>query len=158
MLESFLQYSGLLTFLLLLVVGYTAGSLSEKIHFRSLAKREKENLGIVVVTMEEGVVHPNGNCQLVMGSVVISIDYFKRLVALLKNIIGGRVSSYETLVERARREALLRMKEEAVTQGFNYIVNVRLETAAIGMRANQKGQIGSVDTIAYGTAIKLEPR
>ena len=48
--------------------------------------------------------------RLVQGSAVISIDYFKRMLAALRNIVGGEVKSYETLVDRARREATLRMK------------------------------------------------
>ena len=79
------------------------------------------------------------------------IDYFKKVVAGLRNIFGGRVSAYETLIERARREALLRMKEEAKLKGAESIFNVKLETASISKNAG--GQIGSVEVYAYGTAI-----
>ena len=109
---------------------------------------------VLVITEEEGIDYTaRDDAVLVTGSVVISIDYFKRLLALIRNIFGGRVSSYESLVERARREALLRMKEQAAQHGCAMVVNVRLETAAIGYRANSKQQIGSVETIAYGTAL-----
>ncbi|MFT6733724.1 MAG: hypothetical protein ACJAS9_001914 [Polaribacter sp.] len=40
------------------------------------------------------------------------MDYFKRFLAGLRNIFGGRVVTYESLVDRARREAILRMKEK----------------------------------------------
>ena len=41
---------------------------------------------------------------LVHGNVVVSVDYFKRFVAALRNLFGGSVTSYETLIDRARRE------------------------------------------------------
>ena len=90
---------------------------------------------------------------LVQGSAVISIDYFKRLLAGLRNLVGGRISAYESLLDRARREALLRMKESAPDASM--IINVRLENAAIGMSA-QQGNLGSVEVLAYGTAVKLK--
>jgi uncharacterized protein YbjQ (UPF0145 family) len=92
---------------------------------------------------------------LVQGSAVISIDYFKRLLAVLRNIFGGRVKAYESLVDRARREATLRLKEQALARGADMVINLRLETSAIGNSANRKKQVGSVEAIAYGTAITL---
>jgi uncharacterized protein YbjQ (UPF0145 family) len=91
--------------------------------------------------------------KLVYGSAVISIDYFKRILAGLRNIFGGTVKSYETLVDRARREALLRMKEMA--SGSTMIVNVRIETSTIGKNAHKKS-VGCLEAIAYGTALFIE--
>ena len=90
--------------------------------------------------------------QLVSGSVVISIDYFKQFVAGLRNLFGGRVTAYESLLERARREAILRMKEQARDLGADSVWNVRLETAAISQGA-QRQQVGSMEVMAYGTAL-----
>jgi uncharacterized protein YbjQ (UPF0145 family) len=98
--------------------------------------------------------HRTDSAMLVYGSVVISVDYFKRLLANLRNIFGGKVKSYETLIDRARREAILRMKEMA--GDARVIVNVRIETATIGRKANQKG-VGCIEAIAYGTAIRKFP-
>ncbi|NOQ42040.1 MAG: heavy metal-binding domain-containing protein [Desulfuromusa sp.] len=149
-----LQNFDLVIFLVLAILGYTAGSLAEKRHYRSIIKREKELLKMAVVTAEGSF--PPGKVRksaLVTGSVVVSIDYFKRLLAILRNIFGGRVKSYESLVDRARREAILRMKESAKKQGASMIINMRLETATIGRNANKKKTVGSIEAIAYGTAI-----
>ncbi|MFH1292866.1 MAG: heavy metal-binding domain-containing protein, partial [Pseudomonadota bacterium] len=70
-----------------------------------------------------------------------------------RNIFGGTVKSYETLIDRARREALLRMKEMA--GGATVIVNVRIETSTIAKRANNKG-VGCLEAMAYGTALTIE--
>ena len=154
--EILLQNLNIIIFLILLSLGYAAGTWAEKKHYRSIEKREKELLKMAVVTAEGSF--PPGKVRqatLVSGNVVVSIDYFKRLLAILRNIFGGRVRSYESLVDRARREAILRMKEEARKQGASMVINMRLETSTIGRKANQKKQIGSVEAIAYGTAIIL---
>ncbi len=144
----------LIIFLFLVALGFFIGSFAEKRHLRSIEQRENQYLNDPIVTMEKSAFAEDKveSAKLVSGSAVISVDYFKRLLASLRNIFGGKVKSYESLLDRARREALLRMREEATGAGI--IVNVRIETAAIGRRANKKG-VGCVEAIAYGTALKL---
>lgn len=153
--EILWQNSDILVFLFLLVLGYIAGTIAEKSHYRSILAREQSLLPLPVVTAEEGFFEDDNikESKLVYGSVVVSIDYFKRLLAILRNLFGGTVKSYESLVDRARREAILRLKEEAVRLNADIVVNLRIETMAIGNNANRKRQIGSVEVIAYGTAL-----
>ncbi len=140
-------------FCILLTMGYLVGRTTEHRHYKSILLREKASLRLPVVT---GNMLPEVDqiekTYLVSGSCVISIDYFKRVLAGLRNIMGGRVTAYETLIDRARREAILRMKYEAL--GSHIIVNTRVETASIFSSTNQNG-IGSVEVLAYGTAVKL---
>ncbi|MFK8030398.1 MAG: YbjQ family protein [Gammaproteobacteria bacterium] len=139
--------------LLLLFAGYFIGTFKEKRHFKSIVAREETMLNKPSVTFDESdeALFPQDpdiiKAQLVSGSVVISVDYFKRFLAALRNIFGGRVTSYETLVDRARREAVLRMKE--ASQGANRIANMRIETSTI---ASGPGT-AAVEVHAYGTAI-----
>ncbi|MDD2318900.1 MAG: YbjQ family protein [Geobacteraceae bacterium] len=157
--EIVTRYFDLIVFLALLTLGYTAGSFAERKHYASIVRREREQLTFQVMTAEaffaEGRVK---KAFLVSGSAVISIDYFKRMLAILRNIFGGRIKAYESLVDRARREAILRMKEQAIGNGAHMVVNLRLETSTIGNSANRKGKLGSVEVVAYGTAVALNPR
>ena len=154
--DLLLENLDLVIFVVLLCLGYSAGSWAERKHYKAIETREQELLDMAVVTAEGSFPKNNvAQAVLVTGSAVVSIDYFKRLLAILRNIFGGRVKSYESLVDRARREAILRMKTAAKEQGAGMIVNLRLETAAIGRNANQKKQIGSVEAIAYGTAVRF---
>lgn len=91
--------------------------------------------------------------QLVSGSVVISIDFFKKFVAGLRSLFGGRLKAYESLLDRARREAILRMKESALQNNARVIINVRIETASINKNSGRRQGVGSVEVVAYGTAI-----
>lgn len=137
----------------LLVLGYIFGTLAESSHYKSLNRREEQlrNLPAVTVKSLPGDQKTVAGAKLVQGNAVISLDYFKRIMAQLRTLIGGSIGSYESLVDRARREATLRMKESAGKADL--IVNLRIETSAIGQSANRQRAIGSIEAIAYGTAI-----
>lgn len=144
----------LIIFAVMLLLGFIFGQIAEKRHFRSIIQREQEMRDILCFTERNFPDQGPVDAALVSGSVVVSVDFFKRFVANLRNFIGGRVSAYESLLERARREALLRMKAEARARGATSVWNIRLETASIYKDAAQG--IGAVEVIAYGTA--LTPR
>ena len=134
---------------LLLVLGYGVGQMLEKKHYASIRLRERELKQVVALTtryLPEGV-----SCErfaLVSGAVVVSSDYFKTFVAGFRNLFGGRFRGYESLLERARREAVLRMKQEAQSQGSRLVIGVRFQTTRIA-----GSQTPSVEVMAFGTAL-----
>ena len=144
----------LILFLTLIALGYFSGTWAEKKHYRSIQKREKLFLNLPAVTFRK-IDEPCQveQAQLVAGSAVISIDYFKRFLAGLRAIVGGRVKTYESLLDRARREAVLRMKQQA--SGADMIVNMRIETSSISQGKRQKS-VGTIEALAYGTAISMK--
>jgi uncharacterized protein YbjQ (UPF0145 family) len=142
--------------LLLLMIAYFVGSRIERRHFESIRSREDALHGFPAISFEtlpEG--WSVGSSDLVVGSVVVSLDYFKRIVAGLRGIIGGRVKTYEPLLDRARREATLRMIELAKSRGFDAVINVRLETSRLANAMGNGKGIAGVEMLAVGTAIKL---
>ncbi len=141
----------LLIFLTLLILGYITGRIAELRHYRSIQDREDTLRGIPAIASKILPADFRGDTRLVTGSVVVSVDYFKRFVAGLRHLVGGRISTYETLLDRARREAILRMKAEANSQGATMVFNVKLETASISKGGGNT--IGSVEVLAYGTAL-----
>jgi uncharacterized protein YbjQ (UPF0145 family) len=66
------------------------------------------------------------------------------------------VRSYSPLLDRARREALLRMKAQAAALSADMIINVRLETSSIGVGETNRKGLSSVEMLAYGTAVRLQ--
>ncbi len=146
----------IIIFIILAVLGYTAGTVAERKHYKSIEAREHNFLNLPAVTTKKESFKDNEveKAILVSGNAVISLDYFKRVLAGLRNIFGGELVSYETLIDRARREAILRMKEKAGRA--NIILNLRIETSSIGQTANKRNTIGSIEAIAYGTAITLK--
>ena len=138
--------------LTLLIVGYFVGSNLERKHFRSIIERESNLRDVHTFSTRHLPPDAEGDASLVAGNVVISIDYFKKISAGLRGLIGGRVSAYESLVERARREAVLRMKLDARQRGATSVWNVKLETSSITKGSND--QVVSVEVLAYGTALR----
>lgn len=139
--------------LLLLCLGYGFGSYREKKHFESIFQREAELQDILVFESRPPKDDNKGSgANLVMGNVVISSDYFKTFVAGLRKLIGGRLRSYETLLDRGRREALLRMKQQARDLGATHIFNVRFETASVSQGADNR--LSSIEVLAYGSAVR----
>ena len=147
--ESFIQLG---LFITLLLLGYFFGRHAEKRHYKSIFKREDELRNIYVSTdrfpTTEFLYHDG---KLVQGSVVISVDYFKLIIAGLKTLIGGRLTAYESLLDRARREALLRMQDQANGLDAEAVINTKFESSRISGNAG-KG-IGSIEVLAYGTAM-----
>jgi uncharacterized protein YbjQ (UPF0145 family) len=142
----------LIIFIVLLGLGYFFGRAAEKNHYKSIIKREKQLKDIIAVNSRIPPMNLGPlSSTLVSGSVVISVDYFKRFLAGLRSLVGGRVVSYESLLDRARREAILRMKQQARDLNAGMVFNIKLETASISK--NARGAIGSVEVLAYGTAL-----
>lgn len=142
----------IIVFLVLMVAGYLIGSYLERRHYRSIIEREAQYREVVAVASRQ--LPDNGTQytqRLVMGNVTVSVDYFKRFLATLHNFFGGRVTSYESLLDRARREAILRMKAEAAALKAPLVLNVKYETASIYKGSGNS--IGSVEVLAYGTAM-----
>jgi len=145
---------GLITIVCLLGLGYAVGGRRERNHLEALKHGEAETAHLPATT---GLSLPGSplahDPSLVSGSVVISVDYFKRFVATLRILTGGRIASYESLLSRARRDAILRMKQKAIGQGADGIINVRIETARLATGRGDKGVAG-VEVLAYGTAVR----
>lgn len=150
--EFLADYLGLFVLIFFLILGYGFGRLAEGRHYRSIRRREEAFSDLIVVcckTLPERL--PAGGSRMVRGSVVVSVDYFKRFVARLRMIFGGRVHTYESLIDRGRREALLRMQAEARKLGATMIFNTRFETSSISK--GRRRSVGCVEVLAYGTAV-----
>ncbi len=135
------------------LVGLIVGKGVEMHHFRKLTEREQQFQNMIITNLKTIPVQlANSQPFLVMGSAVIATDYFKVFAAKLRTLFGGEMKSYVTLMERARREAVLRMMEQARQQGAHVIWNVRYESACTG--GQQKKKAGGVEVLVYGTALK----
>ncbi|MFT5664727.1 MAG: hypothetical protein ACI9JR_002130 [Gammaproteobacteria bacterium] len=77
---------------------------------------------------------------------------FKKCLSVLETITGCRLSNYESLLDRTRCEAILRIKESAILSGVKIIVNVPIETASIRKQINSRYWVGSFEVVAYTTA------
>lgn len=87
---------------------------------------------------------------LAVGNVVISVDGFRLILAGLQRLAGGEVVGYTTVLDLARREALLRMCEAAPRA--DAFVGCRITTCSLEDAAHY------VEVVVSSTAIQYEAR
>jgi len=133
-------------FAILFSVGFGFGRYNERKHLQYLDEQEQRLAYIRVNNSRFNESTFPGH--MISSNVVISHDYFKYAIANVQNMLGGRLTSYESVVERARREAIVRLKLEAEKMGADQIMGIRLSTTELGMQG------GMVEVFAYGTAIQ----
>lgn len=85
---------------------------------------------------------------LVRGNTIRAKHIGNDILAALRNLVGGEIKEYTTMLTEARNQALQRMIEEAETKGADAVVNVRFVTSQV--------MSGAAELLAYGTAVKLE--
>ena len=85
---------------------------------------------------------------LVKGNTVRARHIGRDIRATVKNIIGGEITDYTTLMSDAREEAINRMVTEAQDREANAIISVRFATSMIMQNASE--------ILVYGTAVVLE--
>jgi len=131
------------------LIGWLLASWLERVHLRSLNAREAPLENILVTTSKRPPPDEPEGCTLLVGSVVVAHDYFRTLIIAIRRLIGGNIKPYERLVQRGRREALIRLKEEADLLGIEKVINIRFDTTTVSGRF-----LHAIETIAYGTGIK----
>lgn len=134
--------------LFLIAIGFVFGRQRRQAHLLSLAARERE-FGEFLVFQEEVFSHPFPSSEpprLVTGEFVLGSDRFMSFVSSLRNLFGGEMRSYQALVDRARREALVRLLADAKRAGFNAICNLRYSTV------NISGFVKQLDVMIVVTA------
>lgn len=154
---------GFLFFLIPLTLGLIVGGLRERSHLSQLAEREQATGDILVTQLKsfpsasrDPVHHNDAPPKLLIGEAVIATDYLKSFLARLRNIFGGEVRSFQTLLTRARREALLRIVEQAQREGYNAVCNVRYENADVGGNTGAQSKIPMAAILASGTAYQAD--
>jgi uncharacterized protein YbjQ (UPF0145 family) len=86
---------------------------------------------------------------VVRGITVRSRSIVGNIGAALQTLVGGNISLFAELCERARGDAFDLMMQHAAEVGANAIVAMRYD-------ANEIAQ-GVTEVLAYGTAVVVEP-
>ncbi len=131
--------------LCLILIGAIAGGRAESRHLRQLDVKEKELADVPITDLKTfaGTVDASCGATMVMGNVVIASDYLKSFLARIKSLLGGELTSYQSLMNRARREAIVRVKTEARSLGHNAVANLRIDFCQVG---------AGIEVLASGTA------
>jgi len=82
----------------------------------------------------------------------MGVDAWRTFVLGLVNLVGGEAPQVDRIMQRARREALVRLKEEARALGAIEVVNLRIDTSTISSRQGNSGR-GTGEILCHATAL-----
>ena len=72
----------------------------------------------------------------------------------IKSIFGGRLHSYDVILDYGRREVLQRLYEQAKELNCSSMVNVRIETSTVSFAKNKESRTSSVEFLAFATGLR----
>ncbi|MDA3874193.1 MAG: heavy metal-binding domain-containing protein [Kiritimatiellae bacterium] len=139
--------------LFLLVIAFFAGNSIARKHTKRMEERQQVVAHIRSTDLKSYIRPQSGGPDpaLLCAEVTLGIDHFRGFLGKLKNIFGGEVKSYQKTLDRARREAMLQVIEQAHSAGMNAVANLRVEFVDISGNANMAKKASMVTILAYGT-------
>jgi len=89
------------------------------------------------------------NLGVVRGIVVRSRSIVGNIGAAIQTLVGGNITLYTELCEKARADAFHLMLTHAAEVGANALVGIRYDANEVAA--------GVTEVLAYGTAVRVEP-
>lgn len=90
------------------------------------------------------------NIGIARGVIVRSRSIVGNIGASLQTLLGGNITIYTQLCERARADAYGLMVEHAAQTGANAVIGMRYDANEVAA--------GVTEVLAYGTAVVVEPQ
>ena len=87
---------------------------------------------------------------IVSGETIIGANLFKDFFAGIRDIVGGRASSYESVLREAKESALQEMSDQAARMGANAVIGIDLDFETIGANGSM------LMVTAAGTAVRYQ--
>ena len=106
-----------------------------------------------LTTIDGGYRSDIASCGVVWTGVVFGPSHWHLLIGWFNNLIGGSIDIFQKVVSAGRAEAMQRLRENAVANGFDDVINVRIDTSDMAPQGG-KGGVRAVEVFAYGTGVK----
>ena len=87
---------------------------------------------------------------IVSGETIIGANLFKDFFAGIRDIVGGRASSYESVLREAKESALQEMSDQAARMGANAVIGIDLDFETVGANGSM------LMVTAAGTAVRYQ--
>lgn len=87
---------------------------------------------------------------IVSSEAVVGANIFRDFFAGIRDIVGGRAASYETVLRRAKESALNEIQDNALALGANAVVGIDLDYETVGSNGSM------LMVSASGTAVVIE--
>ena len=86
--------------------------------------------------------------EIVTGETIIGANLFKDFFAGIRDIVGGRAGSYESVLREAKDTALQELRERAMQLGANAVIGIDLDYETVGANGSM------LMVTAAGTAVR----
>ena len=106
-----------------------------------------------LTTIDGGYRTDITSCGIVWTGVVFGPSHWHLLIGWFNNLIGGSIDTFQKIVSAGRAEAMQRLRENARDNGWDDVINVRIDTADMAPQG-AKSSVKAVEVFAYGTGVK----
>ena len=114
----------------------------------------RESLGRDPLTTIDGGYRTDiTSCGIVWTGVVFGPSHWHLLIGWFNNLTGGSIDIFQKVVSAGRAEAMQRLRERAVANGWDEVINVRIDTSDMAPQG-AKNSVKGVEIFAYGTGVK----
>lgn len=128
----------------------------ENANRRKMSLRQRRGREILN-TIDGGYRRNASNVGLVHANGVFGPSHWHLVIGFFNNLIGGSVTVFQQVISAGRAEVMQRLRDQAEAEGWDEVINVRIDTANMTPQSsNSKNTIRGVEIFAYGTGIKYE--
>ena len=106
-----------------------------------------------LTTIDGGYRTDITSCGIVWTGVVFGPSHWHLLIGWFNNLTGGSIDIFQKVVSAGRAEAMQRLRERAVADGWDEVINVRIDTSDMAPQG-AKNSVKGVEVFAYGTGVK----
>ncbi len=106
-----------------------------------------------LTTLDGGYQTDITECGVIWAGVVFGPSHWHLLIGFINNLIGGSIDILQKVVAAGRAEAMQRLRENAVSNGYDDVINVRIDTSDMAPQGAQS-KVKAVEVFAYGTGVK----
>ena len=106
-----------------------------------------------LTTIDGGYRSDISSSGIVWAGVVFGPSHWHLLIGWFNNLTGGSIDIFQKVVSAGRAEVMQRLRENAIDNGWDDVINVRIDTADMAPQG-AKNSVKAVEVFAYGTGVK----
>lgn len=93
---------------------------------------------------------------LVIANITVAPSWWQLFLGGIRSIFGGNIVSFDKVLAYGRSEVMQRLREQAIGEGWDEVLNVRVETSMVmnKIKGGKQNKMGTLEFLAYGTGIR----
>ena len=94
--------------------------------------------------------------RLLVANITVGPSWWQLFLGGIRSIFGGNIVSFDKVLAYGRSEVMQRLREQAIGEGWDEVLNVRVETSMVMNKVSggKQNKRGTLEFLAYGTGIR----